>query len=225
MSRISLYCFCLAGFLLSSSGCQEGPATESQSQAPEPAAPETESPEQPVEPVAPVADEDESATVQLTTVTFDELQEKIAAAKGKVVVLDYWSTSCTPCLTEFPGLVAIHKEFPHDQVKCISASLDFEALPDFPLEEARKAPLEFLEQQQAKFDNYILSEDSLVVIDEKLKIASIPAVFVYGPDGKLAKEFNESTGETFTYEKDITPFVKELVASSFSSDSTPAKNE
>jgi thiol-disulfide isomerase/thioredoxin len=156
--------------------------------------------------------------------TFDELQASIAASKGKVVVVDYWSTSCPPCMTEFPGLVAIHNELPHDQVRCVSASLDYEGLADYPMEECRKSSLEFLERQKSTLDNYILSEDSLTVMDDKLKIASIPAVFVFDVDGKLARQFDESDGEPFTYEKDITPFVKELVAKSFPT-ATPAESE
>ena len=127
-------------------------------------------------------------------------------------------------MTEFPGLVAIHNELPHDQVRCVSASLDYEGLADYPMEECRKSSLEFLERQKSTLDNYILSEDSLTVMDDKLKIASIPAVFVFDVDGKLARQFDESDGEPFTYEKDITPFVKELVAKSFPT-ATPAESE
>jgi thiol-disulfide isomerase/thioredoxin len=164
-------------------------------------------------------------SVEITVSTFDELQASIEASKGQIVVVDYWSTSCPPCMTEFPGLVAIHNEFAHDKVRCISVSLDYEGLADFPIEEARKSALEFLEQQKATFDNFILSEDSLSVMDDKLKIASIPAVFVFGVDGKLARLFDESSGAAFTYEKDVTPFVEKLVSQSFATDSEAADDE
>lgn len=161
---------------------------------------------------------DTAATVELTIASFDELQSSIAESKGKIIVVDYWSTSCPPCMTEFPGLVALHNELPHNQVRCISASLDFEGLADYPIEDCRKAAFEFLEQVKSTLDNFILSEDSLTVMDDKLKIASIPAVFVFGVDGKLARQFDESDGESFTYEKNITPFVKKLVSESFSTE-------
>lgn len=164
-------------------------------------------------------------TVQLKITTFDELQASIATSKGKIVVVDYWSTSCPPCMTEFPGLVAIHNELPHDQVRCISASLDYEGLADYPIEDCRQAALEFLEQQKATLDNFILSEDSLTVMDDKLKIASIPAVLVFGTDGKLARLFDESDGESFTYEKDITPFVKKLVSKNFPTKATSTESK
>jgi thiol-disulfide isomerase/thioredoxin len=174
---------------------------------------------------APESSGEQEKLVALTIATFDELQASIAASKGKVVVVDYWSTSCGPCMTEFPGLVAIHNEFPSTQVRCVSASLDYEGLADYPMEDCRKSALEFLETKQATLDNYILSEDSLTVMDDKLKIASIPAVFVFDVDGKLARQFDESDGESFTYEKDITPFVKELVSQRFSTDPEAANDE
>ena len=213
---ISSVCFVVASCVLT--GCQQEPDNE-----PSPivnlSESENNSPDSPQPTTGPVSDEVAPAEkVQLAIATFDELQALINASKGRIVVVDYWSTSCPPCMTEFPGLVAIHNELPHDRVRCVSASLDYEGLVDYPIEECRKSALEFLEQQKATFDNFILSEDSLTVMDEKLKIASIPAVFVFGVDGKLARMFDESSGESFTYEKDVTPFVKELVSQSFSAE-------
>jgi hypothetical protein len=107
----------------------------------------------------------------------------------------------------------------------VSASLDYDGLPDYPIEDCRKAALEFLEQKKSTLDNFILSDESLTVMDDKLRIASIPAVFVFDVDGKLARQFDESDGESFTYQKDITPFVTELVSQSFSGESSPAESE
>ena len=43
---------------------------------------------------------------------------------------------------------------------------------------------------------------------EKLDLASIPAVYVYGKDGKLAKRF---AGEEVHYDKEVLPLVAELL--------------
>lgn len=225
MLRIVISSVCCVATVYSLAGCQQDPASESAAPVVSPVESESHLPDNSQPTIAPGSDTTAPVEkVELTVATFDELQASIAESKGKVVVVDYWSTSCPPCLTEFPGLVAIHNELPHDQVRCVSASLDYEGLADFPVEEARKLALEFLEQQKATLDNFILSEDSLTVMDDKLKIASIPAVFVFGVDGKLVRMFDESSGESFTYEKDVTPFVKELVAQSFSAE-TGSTNE
>ncbi|MDA1162657.1 MAG: TlpA disulfide reductase family protein [Planctomycetota bacterium] len=228
MLRIVISFICCVASAIALAGCQQEPPAEHAFQDDGPGAVLSESMlselSQSPETVQPEA-AGKPAKVDLTIATFDELQASIATSIGKVVVVDYWSTSCPPCMTEFPGLVAIHNELPHDQVRCISANLDYEGLVEFPIEAARKSAFKFLEQQKATLNNFILSEDSLTVMDDKLKIASIPAVFVFGSDGKLARMFDESSAESFTYEKDITPFVKELVAQSFPADSTDAGNE
>jgi thiol-disulfide isomerase/thioredoxin len=222
MPRTVIPRVCLLALAIALTGCEQESSTEQPAHDVAAHTAASSSPDV-SEAVADVAVPTE--TVQLTIATFDELQALIEASKGRIVVVDYWSTSCPPCMTEFPGLVAIHNELPRDQVRCVSASLDYEGLADFPIEECRQAALEFLEQQKSTLDNFILSENSLTVMDDKLKIGSIPAVFVFGADGKLARLFDESSGESFTYEKDVTPFVKELVSQSFPADSTPAGNK
>ena len=47
----------------------------------------------------------------------------------------------------------------------------------------------------------------------------------HGVDGKLARMFDESSGESFTYEKDVTPFVKELASQSFSAETASADSK
>jgi len=149
--------------------------------------------------------------VSLRISTFDALQATIAKHKGKVVVCDFWSTSCEPCVREFPQLVALSQKYSADKVVCISASLDFDGLNK--LDEYKGPVLEFLKEKKATIDNVLFSEEDTVIY-EKLKIASIPAVFVYAADGSRAKVFDESSGKEFTYEKDINPLVAELVAAS-----------
>ncbi|HEX3854032.1 MAG TPA: hypothetical protein VHW01_23875, partial [Polyangiaceae bacterium] len=67
--------------------------------------------------------------------------------------------------------------------------------------------LAFLTKQDATFQNVLASEESDTML-KKLGIASIPAVFVYDRDGKLAKKFVKPG---FTYAKDIEPVVANLI--------------
>ncbi len=154
----------------------------------------------------------EVSEVALRVSTFDELQATIAKHRGKIVVCDFWSTSCEPCVREFPQLLKLSQKYPSDQVVCISASLDFDGLS--PLETYKAPVLEFLKEKQAKIDNVLFSEED-TVINEKAKIASIPVVMIYGPDGSRLKTFDESSGKEFTYEADINPFVANLVQTHF----------
>lgn len=127
------------------------------------------------------------AEVTLQLKNFDELQALIGSKKGKIVVVDAWSTYCEPCMKEFPGLVAMHKKYGPEKVACISLCANYAGLgkPEDEIEE----PLKFLKQQGATFDN-VFSTVGDEQLYKALKIASVPTIFVYDRDGKLVKTFD-----------------------------------
>ena len=145
------------------------------------------------------------AQVDLQILDFQAIQELIASHRGKVIVMDCWSTSCPPCIREFPGLVALHRQL-SDRVACISLCFDYDGLGT--PEEVAGPVLEFLQQQQATFDN-VLSSDEADELYRRFELASVPAVYVYDRGGQLHKRFDHERGEEFTY-ADITATVTEL---------------
>jgi thiol-disulfide isomerase/thioredoxin len=155
-----------------------------------------------------------ASTIELKAMNWEETQKLIESHRGKIVVMDVWSTACIPCMREFPGLVALDKQHRKDGVACISLSLDYDGIKDKPPESYRERVMMFLTKQQATFDNVLSTVASEELLD-KLELASMPAVYVYGRDGKLVKRFdNESItqeSEEFTY-KDVTKLVEELLA-------------
>lgn len=48
----------------------------------------------------------------------------LSAQKGKVVLVDFWSTSCPPCLEELPNIGAIYKAHKAKGLEVVSISLD-----------------------------------------------------------------------------------------------------
>ncbi len=144
--------------------------------------------------------------------SWDETQKLIAEHKGKVVVLDVWSTSCQPCLREFPGLVVLSKRFP-ERVVCISFNVDYDGSEADPPESYREEVLKFLTGQDARFDNVISSVPNEDFFN-RIKLGGPPAVFVYDRAGKLARRFDNSVPKQpeFTYAKDVTPLVEQLLA-------------
>ncbi len=146
--------------------------------------------------------------VELVPLDYDGVQKLIQSHQGKVVVLDCWSTSCDPCVEEFPGLVALHKQHA-DQVACISLNLDYIGIGK--PEEYREPVLAFLQKQGATFDN-VLSTEADEEITKKFGFAAIPVVFVYDRQGKLLKRFDNEAAEKkedlFTYE-DVSALVAE----------------
>ncbi len=154
-----------------------------------------------------------TAAVTLDLKNWDETLELVAQHKGKVVVLDVWSTSCDPCMVEFPHLVELHKKH-GEKLVCMSASCDYAGIKSKPPESYRERVLAFLTKQNATFTNVLLNVESDALF-EKIELASIPAVYVFGADGKVAKRFdndNAKPGEDFTYTKDVVPFVEKLLS-------------
>jgi thiol-disulfide isomerase/thioredoxin len=151
--------------------------------------------------------------VELTTLGYDGILRLVESKRGKVVVMDAWSTSCAPCIAEFPKLVALHERYRPRGLACISLSFDYDGETVVRMEVIRERVLDFLEKQRATFDNVISSEESDDLY-RKFHLASIPAVFVYDRQGKLRQRFDNvhahSKAEMFNYEQ-VEKLVQKLL--------------
>lgn len=122
---------------------------------------------------------------------YDAIVKLIDSKRGKVVVMDCWSTWCQPCMKEFHNLVELHQQYGPDKLACISLSFNYEGAKRETPEEHRDEVLAFLRKEGAAFDNVIASvpaEDLYKLL--KFKTASVPAVFVYDQQGQLARQFS-----------------------------------
>jgi thiol-disulfide isomerase/thioredoxin len=138
---------------------------------------------------------------RLKLVDHAELMARVAAHRGKVVVLDCWSTSCPPCVREFPGLVRLAAAHPQG-VACLSLSFDYEGIGS--AEDVAAGVREFLASVGAGRIENLLSREEADVMYRKLELDSVPAVFVWRPDGSLARRFDDDDakrrlGRPFTY--------------------------
>jgi thiol-disulfide isomerase/thioredoxin len=156
---------------------------------------------------------DAAPDVQVRLASWQETQDLIASHKGKVVVLDAWSTWCGPCVAEFPGLVELHRKYPGD-VACISLNCNFTGAADEPAGSDREEVEAFLRSKGATFDNVICT-DSDEQLYQALDAAAVPIVRVYDRTGKLHKQFDNDENEYgdvgFSYERHIAPLVARLV--------------
>ena len=141
------------------------------------------------------------------------LLEEVARHRGKVVVLDCWSTSCPPCVKEFPGLVQLAATR-GDRVQCLSLCFDYDGL-DKPADLLPPVRA-FLEKVGAGKVVNLLSSEEADSLYEKLDLVSVPAVYVWKPDGELAKCYDDDMaarelGRAFTY-ADVEKTVAGLLA-------------
>lgn len=155
---------------------------------------------------------DTDVSVQIAS--WAEVQQMVADHKGRVVVVDIWSTSCIPCMREFPNLVKLHQDHGED-VACISVDVDYYGAGDSP-DDYREPVLKLLTKWDATFQN-VISSDADEALYEKLGgQLSVPIILVYGRDGELAKRFenggNDYGEDGFTYDDHVIPLVQELIA-------------
>lgn len=150
-----------------------------------------------------------AAKVELTKVTHKEMMSRIAANKdAKYTLVDAWATWCAPCKENFPHVVEMHEKYGKQGLAVCSLSLD-----DPADAKAYQEALTFLKEKKAGFTNFLMNEDADTAF-EKLGISVVPAVFIFGPDGKEVKRFTlDDPDDQFTYEQ-VETEIKALLAKS-----------
>lgn len=96
--------------------------------------------------------------------------DAIVAAKGKVVVIDFFASWCRPCLMEIPDVIEARKHYPADKVVFLGISLDQDQG-----EYAR-----FVKQTPFNFPVYLADPDVLTTFGVKM----IPKTLVYDTTGQ-----------------------------------------
>ena len=152
--------------------------------------------------------------VKLKAGKWKDVEAIVAKSTGKIVVVDIWSTSCLPCMQEFPHLLEIQKKY-GDKVVCISFNVDYVGIKSKPAQTYEKNVQKFLQKHNATCMNFLCTSPSDEIF-QTLELPSIPAVYVYGVDGKLLKRFDDTLFvdgkyEAFNYKDDVNPFVEGLL--------------
>jgi thiol-disulfide isomerase/thioredoxin len=161
-------------------GCGEGPSSSCTSAKPE-------------------------AAVELADVTFAGLDRAIADEKGKVVLVDVWSTWCDVCKQEFHHLVEMHEKFSKDGLACVSVTTD---------NEMHKAEaLQFLKSHKAHFANYRLSETNRNIskeLNDKYETDRQPILYLFNRKGdKVATLWNREERSMESLEKRVKALLDE----------------
>lgn len=108
------------------------------------------------------------------------LSKAVAGQKGKVVLVNFWATWCSPCVAEFPDIVRLYQKYHDKGLQVIAVSFDEEAPTAIP----------FLDKQKAEFLNLIKApnQDDDEFIKAYYKDAgetlALPMSWVYDRSGK-----------------------------------------
>jgi thiol-disulfide isomerase/thioredoxin len=175
----------------------------------------TAAPDEATQATVPIAAQDSdpaaASELSLQVVTWEEAKKVIASHQGKVVVVDFWSTYCPPCLKELPGLAKLQEEH-RDEVVALTLNCNYTGV-DAP-EDERPAILAALTEAKLTGKHLICGDEDQTLY-RTIGIASVPVVQVYDRTGALRKQFDNERDEYgeagFTYAEHIAPFVKSLL--------------
>ena len=138
-------------------------------------------------------------------VTLDDLDEALARKlrenkSGNVRVINFWSTTCGPCVAEFPELVETYRRFQNRNVDFITVSMD---PPDDKAKvtkflESRHAALSkrtqpSMEKEGRTSNNYIWTGENADKLAEAIHpewTGALPLTVIISPDGKTLWSHN-----------------------------------
>jgi thiol-disulfide isomerase/thioredoxin len=162
---------------------------------------------EPAAEAAPAADDAQRTEVSVTLQPLDpqNFSTMLAEHRGKVVAIDFWATWCVPCREGFPQTVSWARNYDDGDVIVMSISLDEH--------ENEGAALEFLQEQQAEFPNYISSVGAADAAFEAFDIdgGAVPHFKVFDREGQLFKKFGGDPDMPFDH-ADVEAAIKAALA-------------
>ena len=108
---------------------------------------------------------------QVPNVTFTTLQGKIVQMKdlrGKMVLVNFWATTCTSCNAEMPKLIETYKQYHNQGLEIVAVAMAYDP-PDHVQNYAEKKALPFpvsLDIQgniASRFDNVQLTPTAFII--------------------------------------------------------------
>jgi cytochrome c biogenesis protein CcmG/thiol:disulfide interchange protein DsbE len=92
---------------------------------------------------------------------------------GKVVVLDFWASWCTPCRRSFPWLNAMHEKYAGQGLVIVGVNLDI----------AQSDAAKFLEEYPAEF---AIVYDENKALARQYEVVAMPSSYIIDRDGQVA---------------------------------------
>jgi len=101
--------------------------------------------------------------------------------RGKIVILNFWATWCPPCVTEFPSMISLSKEFSKDIV-LVTVSAD----------ERKADVLDFLKAFGGNIINSFHMWDPQRNIISQYGSEKLPETFIIDRSGRLIRKIVSS---------------------------------
>ncbi|MBN1755054.1 TlpA family protein disulfide reductase [bacterium] len=102
---------------------------------------------------------------------------RLSEHRGKVIILDFWTTWCMPCKIEIPSFIKIQEEFGDQGVMIVGVSLDTQT---------RSAVKPFADRMKI---NYSVLLDGREMAHLYGNISAIPTTFIIDQNGCIREKF------------------------------------
>jgi len=137
----------------------------------------------------------QEAILNYTFRDWDGQPVRVSDFRGKIVIVDFWETWCSPCLNAFPGFQQVLDEYPDDLV-ILAATLGSR--------DDRETALEFIGRHDYSF--YFVDGSGVA---PKLGIRGIPFKVVIDREGNVDGYTTGSGGAEYEVEL-LTSLIREL---------------
>ena len=138
-------------------------------------------------PAAPAQDKAAGAGVDVRVVKYDGLCDAVRQLQGKVVLVDFWASTCVPCREKFPHVLELQRRYAGEGFVALPVAIPLDE--DTPLQAERGKVLKILQQMNAGTTNLLLDEP-VDVWQKRLRFDGVPALYVFNREGKWY-QFND----------------------------------
>lgn len=103
--------------------------------------------------------------------------------RGKVLLLNFWTTWCPPCRGELPDLVRLHHDFDAAQVAVVGISIDDRGTPEEIQAKLRQARAAY------QIDYPVFFDSKMELYQAFGSFAAIPTTFLIDAQGQVRKVY------------------------------------
>lgn len=131
-----------------------------------------------VEAIDNLEQDDESRSLDLELVGLDGTKMSLSELRGKVVLIDFWSIRCAPCIREMPHVATLYDKYRNQGFEVVGIVIGGD--------DVKESVLEIIERQGANWLQHLdRGKDSKVSYHSLYNIGSLPTVWLLDKDGKI----------------------------------------
>jgi len=114
----------------------------------------------------------------VTFISIDGQKISSQSLRGKVVMVNFWATSCATCVKEMPQMVETYQQFKDQGLEFVAVAMSYDR-PDYVLNYTATRKLPFKVALDSGGD----------LAKQFGDVAMTPTTFVIGKDGKILKRY------------------------------------